>query len=1078
MAEFRIRIIIDPSGAEGGSRRVRRELNGIEQQAERVRGAMNRALAFAGVTVGIGGLVQLADAYTNIQNRLRTVTEGTEQLADVTDRLLGIANDTRQSFATTAQVYSRVASSAQALGLSQKELLDFQLSLNQAVALSGATSQEASNALIQLAQGLGAGALRGEELNSVLEQLPTVADIIAERLGVTRGELKGLAEDGKITAGVVVEAFEQAREKLAEDFANSVPTIGQAFEVLRNNVTALVGEFLSSSGTAQAFAQAILFIGENLDNIIPLLLSATGSFLAFRAAATVSAVLGPMIALERALGATSVAAALYSIAMKAARGATIGLTAAIAANPIGFLIVAVTTAISLLYVFSDEIKVSEDGLVTLGDVAAATWSLILDGISGVTDFLASAWEGAVEIVNGLLAFLGTNFSEVMSGVLSFAKAAINGYIGLWVFAYKAVQIAWSNFPGAMDAFFTAVVNFGASAAEMLLNAWQVPLRLIAGGLSIISDEAGAALSGFLDNFNIRIPRRVASEAGKQFGADLQQAAVSSLSEDYIGNVFGEIMKRASDRELERYLDGLPGEEAPGAGPPARPGAGGDGASKTKKQTDELERQRKVLSDWARETSQEIALLGLSNRERERAEEVLRLENDLKRELTETERKLVNARLDELQAARDARAIADVVEDLERENDILAANVNEREARAEVLRLEAQLGRQLNAAEEELVTTLVQQNEALRDSNRVYEELNGRREEAIRQLEAIKRLRATVDVGDETGVPAISELDARNAREGIGLVQDLRDVDRSLGGDFEQQAELDQIRAFEDERMAIIRDALAARLITEQEAAERRVALEADTQRRIRELQAAQASLAIQSAQSTAESLTSIAKDLAGEQSSIYRAMFVAAKAFAIADSIIKIQQGIANALSLPFPANIAAVAAVAAQAASIVSNIKAISLQFAEGGLVQGPGTGTSDSIVARLSNGEYVVNARATSENLGLLQAINSGQRFRDGGLVGANDNRTFGFPGIRSSSTGRPANDGMALNISIENYSSASVAVERLGPNDVRIIAKEEAKKVLSEDLADTFAAEMSRPNSRAREAVVTNTSARPAR
>jgi hypothetical protein len=136
------------------------------------------------------------------------------------------------------------------------------------------------------------------------------------------------------------------------------------------------------------------------------------------------------------------------------------------------------------------------------------------------------------------------------------------------------------------------------------------------------------------------------------------------------------------------------------------------------------------------------------------------------------------------------------------------------------------------------------------------------------------------------------------------------------------------------------------------------------------------SVALLAASDTFNSLADIARDSMGEQSAVYKAMFTVSKAFAIADSIVKIQQGIANALSLPFPANLGAAAAVAAQAASIISNIQAISLNFADGGYVSGPGSSRSDSIPANLSNGEFVVNAAATRSNRALLEAINSGRR------------------------------------------------------------------------------------------------------
>lgn len=1052
MSNYRIVVEIDPRRARTGRRAVQGELSAIERQAESVRTALARAFAFAGISVGIGGLIQLADQYTNLQNRLRQVTSSTEELDAVTEELLNISNRTRSSFGATAELYTRTALAAKELGLSQRDTLQFTESLNQAVILSGASATEAEAGLIQLSQGLASGALRGDELRSVMEQLPAVADILARQLGVTRGELRKMGEDGKITADVIIEAFANARGELADRFGKTVPTLGQSLTVLKNNLMSLVGDFMTNSGAVETLSGLILALANNLENIIPLILAAGAAFAGWQAAAAVSAVLGPMIALERALGATSAAAALFSIASKGAQAAVNGLTVAIAANPIGFIVVALTAAIALLYTFSDDIKVSSDGLVTLGDVAAATFDIILESVSTVTDFLVSAWDASVGAVNAVLSALGTSFSQVMEGIAAMAKAAINAYIGMWVLAGRTIQLVWNNFPGFVDTIFTAVVNLGAAAAEALLNAWQVPLRLIAGGLSLLNEEAGAALSGFMDNFNVTIPRRKASAAGQQFATDFASAATDSFSTDYIGDAWGAIMERARERALAR---GGEGADLNQRGPrTAMPANDNDPAGKTRKQTNELDRQRKVLEDWAKETEQEIALLGMSNRERERAEEIYRLENDLKRQLTATERELVDVRLDELAAARDARTIRDTLEDLERENDILSTNVNEREARAEVLRLEARLGRELNDVERDNVERLVGQNQALRDANRLYDDLNGRRDEAIRQMDAIRRMRATVSVGDEEGQPGITELDARVARNNIGLVQDLRGMDQSLGGDIGYQADQDALRAQQDERLKIVQDALDARLLSEEEAARRRVEIEADTQRQLRDLEVARQSAALLSAQSTFDSLAEITKTFAGEQSAVYKAMFVASKAFAIADSIIKIQQGIANALSLPFPANLGAVAAVAAQAASIVSNIQAISLNLADGGLVRGPGGPRSDSIAANLSNGEYVVNASATSRYRGLLDTINSGRE----PVIAANNN-----------SPRRPR-------VMVQQHPGVDLEVsENLTTGDVEIIARRVAKQEARSEAPRASAAALRDPNSKLSRSVGQNTTAR---
>ena len=124
-----------------------------------------------GAAFGLRQLQQTVDTYTNIQNRLKLVTNNAEELTGVTKELFRISNDTRVAFEGTAEVYARVALAAKDLGLSQRDTLQFAESLNQAVVLSRRVTAKRRPGL-QLSQGLASGALRGDELRSVLEQLP------------------------------------------------------------------------------------------------------------------------------------------------------------------------------------------------------------------------------------------------------------------------------------------------------------------------------------------------------------------------------------------------------------------------------------------------------------------------------------------------------------------------------------------------------------------------------------------------------------------------------------------------------------------------------------------------------------------------------------------------------------------------------------------------------------------------------------------------------------------------------------------------------------------------------------------
>lgn len=268
-------IVIGIKGEVEGGKVVARTLDDIDKAQLRAKShnkelenqfkQTNSAATYLGTALkgllaafGLREMGQILDTYTNIQNRLKLVTANSAELTAVTKELFAISNDTRVSFESTATIYTRTAAATKELGLTQSQTLQFTKSLNQAVVLSGASAAEASAGLIQLSQGLASGTLRGDELRSVLEQLPAVADVIAKSLGVTRGELRKMGEDGKITAGTIIKAFAEAQKELDTKFAKTVPTIGQSFTLLKNRVIELTGELDKTSGASEKVAFVII----------------------------------------------------------------------------------------------------------------------------------------------------------------------------------------------------------------------------------------------------------------------------------------------------------------------------------------------------------------------------------------------------------------------------------------------------------------------------------------------------------------------------------------------------------------------------------------------------------------------------------------------------------------------------------------------------------------------------------------------------------------------------------------------------------------------------------------------------
>ena len=248
----RLDVIIDSRLAQRNGEQLRITLNNLnvvgDQTARSMNGAGNAARAAGAAFAALGAgqvareIVRLTDAFKSMQGSLALVSASTGAASQAFSELLGMANNTGSSLESTVALYTRLANATKGVGYSQEQLLNVTDAINKAFVVSGATAQEASNAAIQLSQGLAAGALRGEELNSVMEQGPRITRALADYLGVTNGQIRAMAAEGKITAEVVTNALLRSLSSLNEELDRMPRRFEQASTALKNNFLAAVGQ--------------------------------------------------------------------------------------------------------------------------------------------------------------------------------------------------------------------------------------------------------------------------------------------------------------------------------------------------------------------------------------------------------------------------------------------------------------------------------------------------------------------------------------------------------------------------------------------------------------------------------------------------------------------------------------------------------------------------------------------------------------------------------------------------------------------------------------------------------------------
>ncbi|EMG2866896.1 tape measure protein [Klebsiella pneumoniae] len=267
-------IEMDVQGLLVAQQRVNQRLDLMERGFDSTTRAVNNTersmSSLSGVAVALAAALSVkqvseyADAWATVNNKLANSLRPNEQLADVTERVFNITQQTRSSLDATASLYARLERATRQYGTSADDLAKLTTIINQGFVVSGATAQEAENAIIQLSQGLASGALRGEEFNSVNEQGNRLIVALADSMGVSIGEMRNMAAQGKLTTDVVVNGLLSQGAVIGKEFANTTTTISQALQVAGNNVTKFFGENSTVKTGSAIFNDAVVTASENI----------------------------------------------------------------------------------------------------------------------------------------------------------------------------------------------------------------------------------------------------------------------------------------------------------------------------------------------------------------------------------------------------------------------------------------------------------------------------------------------------------------------------------------------------------------------------------------------------------------------------------------------------------------------------------------------------------------------------------------------------------------------------------------------------------------------------------------------
>lgn len=236
-----------------------------------MQGTMGRLVgplaAFAGISFSIHSYIAMSDQLKTIEGQIKNVVKSGKETKRVEEEIYAMAGRSRQSYAESANLFTSVARNASELGKSTDDILKFTEDVSNAMLLGGGSAASQQAALVQLGQALGSGTLRGDELNSIMEQAPKLAETIAKGMGTTIGSLRKLGSEGKLTAKDVFDAVRKQSDSLKKDLGNMPWTVAQASSRIRDSVAQLFFSIENKFGFGDKMARVIATIADQVDKL-------------------------------------------------------------------------------------------------------------------------------------------------------------------------------------------------------------------------------------------------------------------------------------------------------------------------------------------------------------------------------------------------------------------------------------------------------------------------------------------------------------------------------------------------------------------------------------------------------------------------------------------------------------------------------------------------------------------------------------------------------------------------------------------------------------------------------------------
>ena len=1020
------------------------------------------------LTSSIKAFIQYADANTELTNRLKLSTNGNAQLALATQTVFDISLRTNQAVSATSLVYQKFAQNAEKLKLSQADVAALTETVTKSVAMSGSTAAQAEAGLVQFGQALATGTLKGQDLNSVIQQIPGLADSIAKGLGVTTGELKQMGAAGKLDIPQVVEALKKVKAQVDDDFANRIKSVSGAMTNFETSFIQMIGRFDSATGVTTGIANSIEFLAANLEDAIKMATLFAGALAVGQLGNySVKLVQTSVASAKNTLSHYNEAKALYAKAT-ALRVAAQTEMASLAAQ------LQVAQSEKTRFALREQMKAQAAQIIALTKAEATAKQNL-----ATANRLASAAAAGLRGVMGLLGGPAGAVTIAASALLYFHSQAEEA-------RKKAIDTAAANeqlkesYEGLSEAVLTTKIF---EQIEAMKEQEEQIKKL---GSAMISTEFSHRRGGWFASTAQEV-----EEASAKYKSGLEVASAKNQAFDNQLRALVQSMlnngKSLDDIHKKLSVFNVGAEKAGQIIADVKNGIdkNKDSANQATAAVIDLAKAQSELIKKSDDLRAKLEVLELKNKGHAKASyvlaglyEVLGVKGA---EYSKVLNAIANGDVAAAQAA--ATAINLSAEQLQTMLDMGKKIEGLFDTDTKVATIETSLKKN-KSSDNARENWLNFYDEIRKKSSSTLGEINLEEVRMFQRLDEHMRKGVVSHQEYETAKTAITERFAKqrlelagkyapekllksNLTEDLGSIEELRSAGQLNADEARKAAQqmqfnyaqqisqqavdpLSKLRAIYDpqqetrnkqaEELAQLQAFNEQKLITEEEYQQRRQQIIDKYKNDEFQREMGQYATGLNDLGGAFGNLASAVEQSAGKQSAAYKAMFAVSKAFAIAESTVKLSQAVAQAMAdttaLTPAQKFANMAAVAAAGANVISQI--MSVGFAGGGYTGDGGKYAPAGIVHR---GEYVITKEATSRlGRGFLDQLNYGaprRGFANGGGVSVPELPNYGGNIGRSSGniTVKVINNGEPVSASVsseQNGDELQITVELMRQMD----------------------------------------------